>query len=121
MGQVRSGIHLGKRLQTPQYHGEIDSRVSWHRTTLIKQQGRWQMVELCEALHGLTEQEEMIEEAKGENVLMMTILTKESFATEEMGFEVDTGMSWLFSQWSGEMRSCLLKKAERWRRLMMSL
>ena len=86
------GIHLGKRLQTPQYHGEINSRVSWRRTTLIKQQGRWQMVELCEALHGLTEQEEIIEEAKGENVLTMTILTRESCTTEELGFEVDTGM-----------------------------
>ena len=50
------------------------------------------MVELCEALHGLTEQEEIIEEAKGENVLTMTILTRESCTTEELGFEVDTGM-----------------------------
>ena len=86
------GIHLGRKLQTPQYHGEIDSKVNWFRTTLVKQQGRWQMVELCEALHGLTEQEELIEEAKGENVLIMTILTKDSYTTDELGFEVDTGM-----------------------------
>ena len=66
--------------------------MDWFRTTLIKIQGRWQFVELCEALHGLAEQEELIEEAKGENVLMTTILTKDTLTTEEMGFEVDTGM-----------------------------
>ena len=47
-------------------------------------QGRWQLVELCEALHGLTEQEELIEEAKNEKVLTMTILTKDTLTTEEM-------------------------------------
>ena len=60
------GVHLEKKRQTPQYHGEIDATVGWFRTTLIKQQGKWQLVELCEALHGLAEQEELIEEAKRE-------------------------------------------------------
>lgn len=40
--------------------------------------------------HGLTQQE--IDETKDGNVLTLTILTRETLTTDEMGFEVDTGM-----------------------------
>ena len=41
------------------------------------------------SLHGLQDQEEPLENAP-ENTLILTILTKEAMATEDMGFEVDS-------------------------------
>eukprot|EP00913_Durusdinium_trenchii_P031885 g29862.t1 len=85
------GIHLAKTFQNPQYVGNIPSSVNWKRTTLAKVAGGWQLLEMCEDLHKVFNQEEMIEGAH-ENVLVVTILTKEAMSVEEMGFEVETGL-----------------------------
>ena len=85
------GVHLAKRLQTPQFVGEIPFTTDWKRTTLVKVKDQWQLYEMCENLHGLDNQEEVID-AVEENTLVLTILTAEDMSTEEMGFEVDTGL-----------------------------
>ena len=46
---------------------------------------------MCEDLHRVFDQEERIE-GTNENVLVVTILTKEAMSVEEMGFEVETGL-----------------------------
>ena len=85
------GIHLGKTFQNPQYVGDIPSAVNWRRTTLAKVAGGWQLLEMCEDLHRVLNQEEKIEGAN-ENVMVVTILTKEAMSVEDMGFEVETGL-----------------------------
>ena len=57
----------------------------------MKVKDQWQLYEMCENLHGLDNQEEVID-AVEENTLVLTILTAEDLSTEEMGFEVDTGL-----------------------------
>ena len=91
LGDRWIGIHLAKTFQNPQYVGSIPSAVSWKRTTLAKVAGAWQLLEMCEDLHRIFNQEEEIEGAR-ENVMVITILTKEAMSVEEMGFEVDTGL-----------------------------
>ena len=85
------GIHLGKTLQNPQYVGDIQSTGNWKRTTLAKVAGSWQLLEMCEDLHRVFNQEEEIEGAI-ENVMVVTILTKEAMSVEDMGFEAETGL-----------------------------
>ena len=85
------GVHLAKRLQTPQFVGEIPSTTDWKRTTILKVKDQWQLYEMCENLLGLDNLEEIID-AVEENTLVLTILTAEDLSTEEMGFEVDTGL-----------------------------
>ena len=85
------GVHLGKTFQSPQYVGDISSTTSWKRTTLAKVAGNWQLLEMCEDLHRILDQEEVIEGAV-ENVLVVTILTEEAMSVEEMGFEVEIGL-----------------------------
>ena len=46
--------------------------------------GKWQLLEMRESLHGLQDKEEPLENA-AENTLILTILTKEATATEDMG------------------------------------
>ena len=75
------GVHLAKKLQT----------TDWRRTTLVRVKGQWQLYEMCENLHGLLDQEEVIENVE-DNTLILTILTPEEVSTEEMGFEVETGL-----------------------------
>ena len=55
------GVHLAKRLQTPQFVGEITSTADWKRTTIVKVKDQWQLYEMCENLHGLDNQEEIID------------------------------------------------------------
>ena len=83
------GVHVSKKMQNPQYVGGIPGDVDWLRTTLARVDGKWQLLEMCESLHGLQDQEEPLENA-AENTLILTILTKEAMATEDMGFEVDS-------------------------------
>ena len=83
------GVRVGKKMQNPQYVGGIPGDVDWLRTTLARVDGKWQLLEMCESLHGLQDQEEPLENA-AENTLILTILTKEAMATEDMGFEVDS-------------------------------
>ena len=85
------GVHLAKKFQTPQFVGEIPSTTDWRRTTLVRVKGQWQLYEMCENLHGLADQEEEIENVE-DNTLIVTILTPEEVSTEEMGFEVETGL-----------------------------
>ena len=85
------GVHLARKLQTPQFVGEIPSTVDWRRTTLVRIEGQWQLYEMCENLHGLVNQEEQIENVE-DNTLVLTILTPAEVSTEEMGFEVETGL-----------------------------
>ena len=85
------GVHLGKTFQNPQYVGDIPSTTSWKRTTLAKIAGSWQLLEMCEGLHRVLNQEEVIEGA-AENVMVVTILTEEDMSDEDLGFEVETGL-----------------------------
>ena len=85
------GVHLAKKLQTPQFVGEIPSTTDWRRTTLVRVRDQWQLYEMCENLHGLLDQEEEIENVE-DNTLILTILTPEEVSTEEMGFEVEIGL-----------------------------
>ena len=74
--------------QTPQYVPEITTKVDWKRTTLVKSEGKWLLMEMCEPLHAMDNQEETLEGAE-ERKLVLTILTKEEMSTEEMGFELE--------------------------------
>ena len=47
------GVHLAKKLQTPQFVGEIPSTTDWRRTMLVRVGGQWHLYEMCENLHGL--------------------------------------------------------------------
>ena len=85
------GVHLAQKYQTPQYVPEITAKVDWKRTTSVKKEGKWLLMEMCEALHGMADQEEAIEGAT-EKQLVLTILTKEGMSTEEMGFEVEEAL-----------------------------
>ena len=85
------GVHLGKTFQNPQYVGDIPSTVSWKRATLAKIAGSWQLLEMREDLHRVLNQEEVIEGAV-ENVMVVTILTEENMSVEDLGFEVETGL-----------------------------
>ena len=48
---------------------------------------------MCESLHGLQDQEEPLENVAENTPLILTVLTKEAMATEDMGFEVDSELS----------------------------
>ena len=78
-------------IQTPQYVPEITSKVDWKRTTLVKREGKWLLMETCEPLHAMADQEEAIEGIT-EKQLVLTILTKEGMSAEEMGFEVEEAL-----------------------------
>ena len=54
----------------------------------MKSGQQWLLMEMCEGLHFMKDQEEPLEGIE-ENVMVMTILTKEGVTTEQMGFEVD--------------------------------
>ena len=68
---------MGKTFQNPQYVGDIPSTTSWKRTAKIA--GSWQLLEMCEDLHRVLNQEEVIEGA-AENVMVVTILTEEDMS-----------------------------------------
>ena len=75
----------------PQYAPEITSKVDWKRTTLVKREGKWLLMEMRQPLHAMADQEEAIEGIT-EKQLVLTILTKEGMSTEEMGFEVEEAL-----------------------------
>lgn len=87
-GEMWIGVHLGKQYQSPpQSMGAISSTTPWKRITLMKSGRQWHLMEMCEDLLSMRNQEEPLEGVE-ENILVMTILTKEGMTTEQMGFEV---------------------------------
>ena len=59
------GVHLSDRYQDPIYIGGIDHSVEWLRTTLIKKDQTWLMLEYCEQVTEMVDANRYIEETLG--------------------------------------------------------
>ena len=81
------GVHVGKCFQSPQFVPGIPQDVDWRRTTLVKD-GSWQLVEMCELLASLEDQEMSVKELS-ENSLIVTVLTPDLRSPEQIGFHVE--------------------------------
>ena len=82
------GIHLSAHHQDPLFVPNIDYTVDWHRTTLVKKDQGWMMVEFCEKVSELAEASHAIEETEGRTTVV-TFLTDGFEDVELMGFMVE--------------------------------
>ena len=82
------GVHLSAQYQNPLFVPNIDYTVEWYRTTLIKKDGVWVMVEYCEVVSEMVEPDRYIEETPGRTTVV-TFLTDGFEDVEMMGFEVE--------------------------------
>eukprot|EP00435_Cladocopium_sp_Y103_P061999 s1031_g23.t1 len=86
------GIHLSTQCQNPLFVPNIDYTIEWHRTTLIKKDQSWVMVEFCEKVSEMIEANRFIEETAGRTTVV-TFLIDGFEDVESMGFEVEGGLN----------------------------
>lgn len=82
------GVHLSDKYQDPHFISGIDYTVEWLRTTLVKKDGIWVMVEYCERVSEMVEPNRFIEETPGKTTVV-TFLTDGFEDVEAMGFGVE--------------------------------
>ena len=92
-GERWIGVHRGQHFQSPQFipdmkhQGEVMSR-----STVVKKGDQWQLVEMSEPVDGLEDQDEEIEELRGEymaKIITFVAHSTTSQAPEDLGFEVE--------------------------------
>ena len=83
--------HHSSRYQSPQFTPELrNQRETARRSTLVKKEDQWELVEMAEPLMKLLDQEEEIEELRGrEQGKVMTFVADEGNAPENFGFELE--------------------------------
>eukprot|EP00435_Cladocopium_sp_Y103_P031972 s1934_g8.t1 len=86
------GVHLSAQHQNPLFVPNIDYTVEWFRTTLIKKDQAWLMVEFCEKISEMLDLELPIEETAGRTTVV-TFLTDGFEDVEAMGFQVEGGVA----------------------------
>ena len=84
------GVHLSDKYQDLPFISGIDYTVEWLRTTLVKKDGIWVMVEYCERVSEMVEPNRFIEETPGKTTVV-TFLTDGFEDVEAMGFGVEGG------------------------------
>ena len=90
------GLHLGRSYQSPQFIPGFRSQDDGYcRSTLVNRRGQWELVEMAEPLDSLEDQEEQIEELKGEEMSkIMTFIARDGTTPEVFGFELNEGFKW---------------------------
>ena len=90
------GLHLGRSYQSPQFIPGFRSQDEGYcRSTLVNKRGQWELVEMAEPIDSLEDQEEPIEELKGEEMSkIMTFIAQEGTTPEAFGFDLNEGFNW---------------------------
>lgn len=83
---------MSAQYQNPLFVPNIDYRVDWFRTTLIKKNQAWVKVEFCERVSGMLDPEPYIDEIAG-RTNVVTFLTDGFEDVETMGSKVEGGMA----------------------------
>ena len=89
-GERWVGIHLSSKYQNPLFIPNLDYNIEWFRTTLIKKDQTWIMVEFCEKVSEMLDPELYIDETAGRTTVV-TFLTDGFEDVENMGFQVEGG------------------------------
>ena len=82
------GVHLSSSYQNPIYVANLDPNIEWMRTTLIRQNDKWLMVEYCEKVSEMMDADLPITET-ATRTTVVTFLTDGFEDVELMGFEVE--------------------------------
>ena len=70
------GVHLSDKYQDLPFISGIDYTVEWLRTTLVKKDGIWVMVEYCERVSEMVEPNRFIEETPGKTTRRVVYRTR---------------------------------------------
>eukprot|EP00435_Cladocopium_sp_Y103_P032112 s1247_g8.t1 len=90
-GERWIGVHLSAHYQNPLFIPNVDYGIEWFRTTVIKKDQQWIMVEYCEKVSEMIDVDKYIEETPGRTTII-TFLTDGFEDVEEMGFSVEGGV-----------------------------
>ena len=92
-GERWIGVHRGQRFQNPQFIPDMKHQgEGMSRSTVVKKGDQWQLVEMSEPVDGLEDQEEEIEELRGEymaKIITFVAHSTTSQSPEDLGFEVE--------------------------------